>query len=96
MVCRSIAAFASPSAANNNAELCATQRCDNDGERAIRSSSARCTRVVLIVDDLDTQVANKATGELIRHLTLNPDVDYEPRFKTRETPEPRVRGFPMS
>ena len=30
--------------ANNNAEACTTQRCGNDVERAIRSSSARCLR----------------------------------------------------
>ncbi len=38
--------------------------------------------VVLIIDDLEIRVMNKTTGELIRHLTLNPDVGYQPRFKT--------------
>jgi hypothetical protein len=36
---RAIASFASPSAANNNALACTTQRCGNDVERAIRSNS---------------------------------------------------------
>jgi transposase InsO family protein len=40
------------------------------------------TPVVLIIDDLDIRVINKTTGELIRHLTLNPDTGYQPRFKT--------------
>ena len=40
------------------------------------------TPVVLIIDDLDIRVVNKTTGELIRHLTLNPDTGYQPRFKT--------------
>lgn len=54
------------------------------------------TPVVLIIDDLDIRVLNKTTGELIRHFQLNPNTGYQPRFKTNETPEPQVRGFPMS
>ncbi len=48
------------------------------------------TPVVLIINDLDIRVVNKTTGELIRHLTLNPDVGYQPRFKTKKNPN---RGF---
>ncbi len=44
--------------------------------------SLKQTPVILIIDNLDIRVVNKATGELIRHLTLNPDVGYQPRFKT--------------
>ncbi len=33
---------------------------------------------------------------LIRHLTLNPNIGYQPRYKNAKTPEPGVRGFPMS
>ena len=40
------------------------------------------TPVVLIIDDLDIRVVNKTTGELIRHLKLNPNIGYQPRFKT--------------
>jgi transposase InsO family protein len=36
------------------------------------------TRVILLVADLDVRVINAATGELLRHLTLNPDLDYQP------------------
>jgi len=40
------------------------------------------TPVVLIIDDLDIRVIATQTGELIRHLTLNPTIGYQPRFKT--------------
>ncbi|GAB3229642.1 IS481 family transposase [Glycomyces halotolerans] len=36
------------------------------------------TRVVLIVHGLDIRVVHALTGELIRHLTLDPDRDYQP------------------
>ena len=52
--------------------------------------------VILIINDLDIRVINTNTGELLRHLQLNPNTGYQPRFKTKETPEPGVRGFPMS
>ena len=52
--------------------------------------------VILLIDDLDIRVINTNTGELLRHLQLNPNTGYQPRFKTKETPEPGVRGFPMS
>ena len=38
--------------------------------------------VVQIIDDLNIRVINKTTGELTRHLTLNPNTNYQPRFKT--------------
>ena len=40
------------------------------------------TPVILLVDDLDIRVINRHTGELLRQLTLNPNRDYQPRFKT--------------
>ena len=40
------------------------------------------TPVILIIDNLDIRVVNKTTGELIRHLELNPNIGYQPRFKT--------------
>lgn len=46
------------------------------------------TPVILIIDDLDIRVVNKTTGELIRHLTLNPNTGYQPRFKTNQDPTP--------
>ncbi len=52
------------------------------------------TPVILLIDDLDIRVINTTTGELLRHLTLNPTRSYQPQHQ--ETPEPQVRGFPMS
>jgi len=40
------------------------------------------TPVILIIDNLDIRVINTTTGELLRHLTLNPNRGYQPRFKT--------------
>lgn len=52
--------------------------------------------VILLIDDLNIRVINTDTGELLRTLTLNPNIGYQPRFKSNETPEPGVQGFPMS
>ncbi len=40
------------------------------------------TAVILIIDDLNIRVVDKTTGELLRALTLNPNIGYQPRFKT--------------
>jgi transposase InsO family protein len=37
------------------------------------------THVIALIADLDIRVVNAATGELLRHLTLNPDIDYQPQ-----------------
>lgn len=39
------------------------------------------TPVVMIIEDLDIRVINHETGELLRHLTLNPTRDYQPQPK---------------
>jgi len=39
------------------------------------------TPVILIIDDLEIRVIKTETGELLRHLTLNPNTGYQPRFK---------------
>ena len=39
------------------------------------------TPVVLLIDDLDIRVINHTTGELLRHLTLDPTRGYQPRQK---------------
>lgn len=39
------------------------------------------TNVVLLIDDLDIRVINTTTGELLRHLTLDPTRGYQPRHK---------------
>lgn len=36
------------------------------------------TPVILIIADLDIRVVNKTTGELLRHLKLNPQIGYQP------------------
>jgi len=44
------------------------------------------TSVLLLIHDLDIRIIDATTGELLRHLTLNPDRDYQPQ-KQRQ-PEP--------
>jgi len=39
------------------------------------------TPVILLIDDLDIRVINTDTGELLRSLTLDPNIGYQPRFK---------------
>jgi transposase InsO family protein len=36
-------------------------------------------RVLLLIDDLDIRVIDPTTGELLRHLTLNPNRSYQPQ-----------------
>jgi len=40
------------------------------------------TAVIVLIDDLDIRVINTDTGELLRTLTLNPNIGYQPRFET--------------
>lgn len=37
--------------------------------------------VLMLIDDLDIRVIDKTTGEILRHLTLDPSRDYQPRQK---------------
>jgi len=37
------------------------------------------THIIALIADLDIRVVNAVTGELLRHLTLNPDIDYQPQ-----------------
>jgi hypothetical protein len=37
------------------------------------------THVIALIADLDIRIVNAVTGELLRHLTLNPDIDYQPQ-----------------
>ena len=39
------------------------------------------TAVIMLIDDPDIRVIATQTGELLRHLTLNPKRGYQPRFK---------------
>ncbi len=40
------------------------------------------TPVTILAADLDIRVIDTQTGELLRHLTLNPNTDHQPRNKT--------------
>ena len=40
------------------------------------------TPVTILAADLDIRVIDTQTGELLRHLTLNPNTDYQPQNKT--------------
>jgi transposase InsO family protein len=37
------------------------------------------THVIVLVQDLDIRIVNAVTGELLRELKLNPDIDYQPQ-----------------
>ena len=52
--------------------------------------------VILLIDDLNIRVIATDTGELLRAFELDPNVGYQPRFKTKKPPEPGVQGAPMS
>jgi hypothetical protein len=65
------------------------------------------TCIILLVQDLQIRVVNAVTGELLRDLTLNPHIDYQPTnapkgptTTPRKRPLPdlqsQVRQFPMS
>jgi transposase InsO family protein len=48
------------------------------------------TRVVMLIADLDVRIINPTTGEILRHLTLNPHRNYQPAEPpTQQPPEPR-------
>ena len=49
------------------------------------------TPVILLVADLDVRVIHAATGEILRHLTLDPTKNYQP---TGQPPGPRRRKPP--
>jgi transposase InsO family protein len=48
-------------------------------------------RVLLLVDDLDVRIVAIAEGELLRHLTLDPDKDYQGRGVPPGPPRGRFR-----
>jgi len=45
------------------------------------------THITLLIKELDIHIINTETGEILRHLTLNPHIDYQPQ-QHNETPEP--------
>ena len=54
------------------------------------------TPVILLINALDIRVVNKTTGELLRHLTLNPKSATNHPPKSERTPEPEGSEVPMS
>lgn len=47
------------------------------------------THIIMLIDDLDIRIVNPATGELLRHLTLDPNRNYQPQTQDhKKTPEP--------
>jgi Integrase core domain len=46
------------------------------------------TEVLILTQDLHIRIIAKATGELLRELTLNPDRDYQPTGKPRRPRRP--------
>ena len=59
------------------------------------------TYVILLVQDLHITVVNAITGELLRDLTLNPHIDYQPtgapkgptrRLRNEQQPDPQFAG----
>jgi transposase InsO family protein len=40
------------------------------------------THVILLIHDLEVRIVNAITGELLRELTINPALDYQPRTPT--------------
>jgi hypothetical protein len=52
------------------------------------SKHLRDTKVTVLIDDLDIRVLDRATGQLIRKLVLDPTRDYQPRgVKCGNSPE---------
>ena len=55
------------------------------------SKRRRDTKVIILINDLDTRVLDRDTGRLIRKLTLDPARDYQPRgVKCGNSPENRL------
>ena len=47
------------------------------------------THIIMLIDDLNIRIVNPTTGELLRHLTLDPNRNYQPQTEDHEeTPEP--------
>jgi hypothetical protein len=54
------------------------------------------THVILLVHDLHIRIVNAITGELLRELTLNPDIDYQPTGAPQRThPNMTETGQPV-
>ena len=49
------------------------------------SKNLRCTKVIVLIDDLDIRVLNRNTGHLIRKLILDPTATTNPAASNAET-----------
>jgi hypothetical protein len=50
----------------------------------------------MLIEDLNIRIVDAATGELLRELTLNPTIDYQPQNPRNPRPHSlsrRFRGF---
>lgn len=63
--------------------------------RGVRSTTDRLANCLgpgithSLIEELDIRVVDPATGEILRHLTLDPKRDYQPQHKTnKKTPKP--------
>jgi hypothetical protein len=58
-------------------------------ERARAYELAVTARLAMLISDLDIRIVHAATGEILRHLTLDPTLDYQPTGKPpRPPPKP--------
>jgi transposase InsO family protein len=47
------------------------------------------THIIMLINNLDIRIVDPATGELLRHLTLDPNRNYQPQDKRqKKTPKP--------
>ena len=47
------------------------------------------THIIMLINQLDIRIVNPATGELLRHLTLEPNRNYQPQTQNhKKTPKP--------
>jgi transposase InsO family protein len=46
------------------------------------------TPILMLINDLDIRIIHATTGEIIRELILNPDIDYQPRGVRKPRPKP--------
>lgn len=45
------------------------------------------THIIMLIQDLNARIINATTGEILRHLTINPAIDYQPQ-NARKPPNP--------
>lgn len=78
-----------------------TDRIDNAGRVTLRANGRlhhigigrqhAGTRILLLAQDHDIRIIDQHTGELLRHLTLNPTRDYQPTGRPRGRPPKKTK-----